>query len=292
MTTSAQVATASNESGAPTHVLLTNDDGYDKEGLQALRAALIAAGFRVTVMAPAANKSGVGRGVTCHGPVVVRLHDDDGHGNRVYSCAGTPADCVRVAVLSDVIDPVDVVASGINHGVNMGDDSTFSGTIGAALEGALLRIPSIAFSQQDDAGDISMVSRGAHHFLATDLAVRATRTLVENPPPPRVIASVNFPHGVKEPAVQKAQLSPFSYQRNWTPAEMLSEDSWNVWAYAKPGHPDPEVNTSAGTDYAAVIGGAASVSAVRADWDGLSDAPTGVNAWLDAFVARLGAPGL
>ncbi|OBF13683.1 5'/3'-nucleotidase SurE [Mycobacterium sp. ACS4331] len=275
--------------GVPTHVLLTNDDGYDKQGLQALRTALIAAGFRVTVMAPAANRSCIGRGVTCHDPVEVRLHDDDGRGNRIYSCSGTPVDCVRVALLSDVIDRVDVVASGINHGVNMGDDATFSGTVGAALEGALLGIPSVAFSQQDDAGDVSMVSHGSHHFLATELAVRATGLLVENPPPPGIIASINFPHGVKDPVVAKARLSSFTYQRHWTPAERISDDSWNVWAYAKPGQPDPDVNTSAGTDYATVIGRAASVSAVRADWDGLSDAPVGVNAWLDGFVAGLGA---
>jgi 5'-nucleotidase len=271
------------------HILLTNDDGYDREGLQVLRTALLADGFRVTVVAPATNKSGVGRGVTCHGPVTVRLHDDDGAGNRVFSCQGTPVDCVRVALLSDLVGPVDVVASGINHGVNMGDDSTFSGTIGAALEGALLGVPSVAFSQQDDAGDISMISRGSHHFLLTRVAVKAIRLLNSIPPPPRVIASINFPHGAIDPAIEPTGVSAFTYRRDWTPSEVAGDDTWNVWAYAKPGHSDPVVDASAGTDYYALAAGAVSVSALRTDWDGLSEPPTNTCPWLMDFTALLGA---
>ncbi len=277
-----------NGAATPVHVLLTNDDGYDREGLQVLRNELLKSGFRVTVMAPATNQSGVGRGVTCHGPVTVRLHDDDGAGNRVYSAAGTPVDCVRIALLSDVVEPVDVVASGINHGVNLGDDSTFSGTVGAALEGALLGVPSIAFSQQDDAGDISMISRGSHHFTLAGLAARAVRLLAETPPPPRVIASVNLPHGVTDPPVLPARVSAFTYQRQWSPSEPIGDDTWNVWAYAKPGRGEPGVDTDLGTDYAAVIAGAASVSVLGTDWDSTANPPPESGAWLDDFTARLG----
>src|ERR1051325_8418657 len=110
-------------------VLLTNDDGIMAEGLQALRRALLEGpGGEPAVTAPASNRSAVGRGITTRRPLWVE-QVDFGDGTVGYATDGTPVDCVRLAHLG-LIDGfrADVVVSGINHGSNLGDDITYSGT--------------------------------------------------------------------------------------------------------------------------------------------------------------------
>src|SRR3954452_20987045 len=130
-------------------VLLTNDDGIDAEGLQALRRALVALDdVKVAVIAPDGNRSATARSITFMRPLwVVEVPFEDG--GVGYACDGTPVDCVRLASLGLVDDfEPDVIVSGINHGANLGDDITYSGTVAAALEGVVLGIPGIAVSQQ------------------------------------------------------------------------------------------------------------------------------------------------
>src|SRR3954471_2435604 len=123
-------------------VLLTNDDGIHAEGLQTLRRALAALEDVVlAVIAPDANMSATARSITTRRPLwVTEVPFDDGtHG---YSCDGTPVDCVRLASLGLVEDfEPDLVVAGINHGSNLGDDITYSGTVAAALEGDRARSP-------------------------------------------------------------------------------------------------------------------------------------------------------
>src|SRR5918999_1567691 len=130
-------------------VLLTNDDGIHAEGIQALRRALAALDDLVlAVIAPDANMSATARSITTRRPLwITRVPFDDG--TVGYSCDGTPVDCVRLAQLGLVsgFEP-DLVVAGINHGSNLGDDITYSGTVAAALEGIVLGIPGIAVSQQ------------------------------------------------------------------------------------------------------------------------------------------------
>jgi 5'-nucleotidase len=118
------------------HILVTNDDGVTSPGLLALKQALESYG------------SAIGRGITIHNPLhveEVRLAD----GSEALATDGTPVDCVRFAMLGVLGgDPPDVIVSGINLGVNMGDDVTYSGTVAAALEGVLLGWPAIAVSAQ------------------------------------------------------------------------------------------------------------------------------------------------
>lgn len=269
------------------HVLLTNDDGYDREGLRALRDALIEAGARVTVVAPADNRSGLARAVTCRGGTEVVLISADGAGNRVFSCTGTPVDSVRVGLLSGIVGEVDAVAAGINHGVNLGDDSTYSGTVGAAFEGALLDVPSIALSQQDDAGDLSMLSHGRHSFGLANFAAQAVLAVLQEPPPDRIVLSLNLPYGVTSPRVMAARCSRFAYEAGWTTPEPIGRDRWQVWPYAKPGGPDPDVERGDGTDYATVAAGAVSATALHADWGAFEVPPARTRGWLDGIVARL-----
>src|SRR5918994_1078832 len=136
-------------------VLLTNDDGIMAEGLQALRRALVGLpGIELAVIAPHSNRSAVGRGITTRRPLWVE-EIDFRDGAVGYATDGTPVDCVRFASLG-LIDgfQAELVVSGINHGSNLGDDITYSGTVAAALEAIVLGIPGIAISQQSGAGEL------------------------------------------------------------------------------------------------------------------------------------------
>ncbi len=129
-------------------VLLTNDDGIGASGLQHLRRALLEIdGIELHVIAPNSNRSATARSITTRSPLwVEKIEFEDG--TVGYATEGTPVDCVRFAQLGLVGEPPELIVSGINHGSNLGDDVTYSGTVAAALEGIILGIPAIAVSQQ------------------------------------------------------------------------------------------------------------------------------------------------
>ena len=133
-------------------VLLTNDDGIGASGLQALRRALLEIdGIELHVIAPDSNRSATARSITTRSPLwVEEVSFDDG--TVGYATDGTPVDCVRFADLGLLGERPELIVSGINHGSNLGDDITYSGTVAAALEGIVLGIPAIAVSQQALAG--------------------------------------------------------------------------------------------------------------------------------------------
>src|SRR3954453_8928691 len=129
-------------------VLLTNDDGIQATGLHALRRALLdVPGVELAVIAPNSNRSATARSITTRRPVEVEEVEFD-DGTVGYAPDGTPVDCVRLASLGLVGDQPELIVSGINHGSNLGDDITYSGTVAAALEGIVLGVPGIAVSQQ------------------------------------------------------------------------------------------------------------------------------------------------
>ena len=132
-------------------ILLTNDDGISAPGLQAARRALRELdGVEVDVIAPDSNRSATARSITTRSPLSVE-EVEFGDGDVGYATDGTPVDCVRFAELGLVGGRPDLIVSGINHGANLGDDITYSGTVAAALEGIVLGIPAVAFSQQSSA---------------------------------------------------------------------------------------------------------------------------------------------
>jgi 5'-nucleotidase len=132
-----------------TTILLTNDDGVRATGLALLRRALEGLGDVLTV-APESDASGVARGITIHRPLRVTstpFGEGPDKGAFVgYGLDGTPVDCVRVGLLGALAPRPDLIVSGINYGANMGNDLTYSGTVGATLEGALHGVAGIAFS--------------------------------------------------------------------------------------------------------------------------------------------------
>ena len=125
------------------NILLTNDDGIESEGIMKLAQALRSQRKdRVCVVAPDSNRSGVSHGLSIFGnPVRISEKSKD-----TWSCSGMPVDCVIAAVLGGKPCKPDIVISGINHGANLGTDIIYSGTAGAARQGALMGLPSIALS--------------------------------------------------------------------------------------------------------------------------------------------------
>ena len=143
-------------------ILIANDDGYLAPGLAALVRAIEGLG-EVDVIAPEQNASGTSNALTLNRPLSV-FHA--GNGFRYVN--GTPSDCVHVALTGLLPNRPDLVLSGINNGANMGDDTLYSGTVAAAMEGFLFGIPAIAFSQ---------VEKGWAHV---DAAARVARSIVEH----------------------------------------------------------------------------------------------------------------
>src|SRR3954462_12358525 len=173
--------------GPMLRVLLTNDDGIDAEGLQALRRALLPVpDVELAVIAPDGNRSAMARSIPTRRPLWIQ-EVDFGDGTVGYACDGTPVDCVRFASLGLIEGfTADLIVSGINHGSNLGDDITYSGTVAAALEGIVLGIPGIAVSQQSRAREMDF--RLGDEFDFADAAAFAARLVEE-------IEAVPLPEG-------------------------------------------------------------------------------------------------
>lgn len=161
-------------------ILVTNDDGIYSEGIRKLAAALREIG-EVIIVAPDREQSAASHALTLHRPLrLMKLEENE------WIVDGTPTDCVNLAVLSLMRDDrPDIVVSGINFGPNLGDDVTYSGTISAAFEGALLNIPSIAFSSL--VGEHFSFDRGAA------FAKELVRYIIDQKRNPGIILNVNFP---------------------------------------------------------------------------------------------------
>lgn len=128
-------------------VLITNDDGIDARGILAL-AKEISKKHEVTVVAPREQKSASSHSISIHNPIKIREEKID-KDFKAYSLVGTPADCTQ-AGLSLLCEDIDLVISGINRGLNCGTDILYSGTVSAAVEGAIYNVPSIAISMEVD----------------------------------------------------------------------------------------------------------------------------------------------
>ena len=163
-------------------ILVTNDDGYFSPGIAALGAALAPLG-EVIIVAPQTEVSAAGHSLTLRRPLRCELIS-----SNVYAVDGTPTDCINIAIDEVLTRKPDIIVSGINKGLNIGDDVTYSGTVAGALEGALLGYPAIAVSLQYTKGEWNFEPAAA---LAANLAV----ALLERPLPSRTFLNVNVPLG-------------------------------------------------------------------------------------------------
>jgi 5'-nucleotidase len=231
-------------------VLLTNDDGITATGLNVMRRALLElSDVDLEVIAPDSNRSATGRAVTLHDPIWVE-EVEFGDGTSGFATDGTPVDCVRFAALGLVEEPPELIVSGINHGANLGDDITYSGTVAAALEGILLGIPAIA---------VSLTGR-SHEFgpLATFVA-RLVDELDEVPMPSGTLLNVNGP-----PGEVKGACACRLGKRVYNDKLELTEEEGARRRYTLYGE-TPSYEHEAGTDFAAIAEGLIAVTPIHFD---------------------------
>jgi 5'-nucleotidase len=248
-------------------ILLTNDDGVHAEGLLAVKKALEPVG-EVTVVAPDRPRSACGHSITLHKPLrvaTVTLAD----GSTAYATSGTPSDCVTLAAL-DLLrgSRPDLVVSGINHGPNLGWDLTYSGTVSAAMEGAILGMQSFSISVawrlqrmiEEEEGPAPPID----FSHAARFAARLAALLAKRPLPPHTLLNVNVPprapSGV-EVTRQGIRRYPGKVDRRVDPMGRT---------YYWLGGDDPQDQMEEGTDVKAVAEGRISVTPIQLD---LTDHP-------------------
>ncbi|ANK11916.1 5'/3'-nucleotidase SurE [Erythrobacter neustonensis] len=166
-------------------ILLTNDDGIHAPGLKVLEEIARQFSDDIWICAPSEEQSGAGHSLTLNRPV--RLHQ---HGERRFAISGTPTDSVMMALRTVMPDAPELILSGVNRGANLADDITYSGTVSAAIEGALAGVRSIAFSQvyaREGMGDD--VPFGA----ALEWGPKVLEKLIDAPMAERTLINVNFP---------------------------------------------------------------------------------------------------
>ena len=228
------------------HILLTNDDGIHAPGLRALAEGL--AGFgTISIVAPNREQSGAAQSLTLRQPIICHKV-----GDREWAVEGTPADAVIVALHRLLPEPPDLVISGINFGANLGENVYYSGTVGAAREGALHHIPSIA---------VSLCSKGADvkFETAARIARSAAEQVLKQGLPDQVLLNINVPEpwagGVK-----------FTRQSKKITRNQLSEGKdprGRVYYWLFEQRIDKDVAPD--SDYAAIFSGAVSITPLHLD---------------------------
>jgi len=228
-------------------ILLTNDDGIHSDGLTMLEEALREVGDVYTV-APASEMSGASHSLTLSRPLRIRRIDE-----RHWTVDGTPTDCVTLALnrILGTDDRPDICVSGINHGANLGDDATYSGTVAGALEATILGVPGLAFS---------LVARENFDFSeAARFAVVAVRKALEEGLPEGTLLNINIPRGeIKGVRVTRQGM------KNARPIISENIDPRGK-AYYWIGEEVYISGNEDGTDYSAIEQGYISVTPMRSD---------------------------
>jgi 5'-nucleotidase len=251
-------------------VLLTNDDGIAAEGLQTLRSTLLGVpGIELAVIAPDSNRSATARSITTRRPLLVEKIDF-GDGTSGFATDGTPVDCVRLAALGLVEGfTADLVVSGINHGANLGDDITYSGTVAAALEGVVLGLPALAISQQSSAGEMGYRRADDYDFShAAAFCARVVEEVEEVGLAPGTLLNVNCPSGAPT-GVQVSRLGKRIYRDELKLHDQDEGARRRYWIYGD----YPDFHDEPGTDLAAVAAGRIAVTPLHfdlTDIDGIS----------------------
>jgi 5'-nucleotidase len=241
-------------------ILLTNDDGITAAGLQATRRALRGLDdVIVDVIAPDGNRSATARSITTRSPLSVEeVEFGDGHSG--FATDGTPVDCVRFAELGLLGGRPDLIVSGINHGVNLGDDITYSGTVAAALEGIILGIPAIALSQQSYGGGVGYVSGRFDFTVAASFAAQLVEQVRTESMPEATLINVNCPAG--EPTgIEVTKLGKRIYNDKLNLLDEAEDGRRRYEIYGwRPGHEEVE-----GTDLQAIAQGRIAVTPIHFD---------------------------
>jgi 5'-nucleotidase len=231
-------------------VLLTNDDGITATGLNVMRRALLELpDVDLEVIAPDSNRSATGRAVTLRDPIWVE-EVEFGDGTTGFATDGTPVDCVRFASLGLIEAPPELIVSGINHGANLGDDITYSGTVAAALEGIMLGIPALA---------VSLTGRSREFEPLAAFVARLVEELEEVPMPEGTLLNVNGPAGEVKGACA-CRLG----KRVYNDKMELTEEEGGRRRYRLYGE-EPSYEHEPGTDFAAIAEGRIAVTPIHFD---------------------------
>jgi 5'-nucleotidase len=231
-------------------ILLSNDDGYRAEGLEALRRELKPLGA-VTIVAPDRNRSGASNSLTLDVPVRPVRYDTD-----CYYVNGTPTDCVHLAISGLFDFEHDIVVSGVNDGANLGDDTLYSGTVAAAVEGRFLGLPAIAVSLCVEPGSPKNFSSAAR--IAASLTQRLAATPLQIP----VMLNVNVPDlpDGELAGIQVTRLGNRHRSKRAVPAkDPRGRDVYWVGAAGEGQDAGP------GTDFHAIAHGFASITPLQID---------------------------
>lgn len=168
-------------------ILVTNDDGITAKGIKSLVEAVKPLGD-VIVVAPDKPQSGMGHAITIHDPLRLKKSNQFGEDVEAYSCSGTPVDCVKLAIYEIIKGRPALLVSGINHGENSGTNVLYSGTMSAAIEGAIESIPSIGFSLLD-------FDANADFDASIKYARQISQLVLKNGIPKGTCLNVNIPQG-------------------------------------------------------------------------------------------------
>lgn len=231
-------------------ILISNDDGVHAPGLAILANALSELG-QVRVIAPDRNRSGASNSLTLYNPLRVRKLD-----NNFHSVAGTPTDCVHLAITGLFDEDPDIVIAGINAGANLGDDVIYSGTVAAATEGRMLGIPAMAIS-------LVCTNHECKHFeTAAAVAKMLAMQLFSNPLPAQTILNVNVPD------MPLAELKGIEVVRLGTrhraePTIKSVDPRGNTIYWIGP--PGLEQDAGPGTDFHAISSGKVSITPLQLD---------------------------
>ena len=228
-------------------ILITNDDGYHSEGIIALENALKEIGD-VYVVAPASEMSGASHSLTLSRPLRIRQIDA-----RHWTVDGTPTDCVTLAL--NQILPVEerphICASGINHGPNLGDDATYSGTVAGALEATILGVPGLAFS---------LVASRSHDFTeSAKVARQITQKALNEGLPEGTLLNINVPKG--KPRGIRITKQGFKNARPVISEHIDPRGKPYYWI----GELREGFHAEGGTDFEAIAEGYVSVTPMRSD---------------------------
>ncbi len=229
-------------------ILLSNDDGVLAEGLSCMYKHL-SQKYDVTVIAPDRNCSGMSNALSLHSPLRLTKME-----NGFYAVNGTPSDCVQLGVNSGFFDEPDLVVSGINHGPNLGDDTIYSGTVAAALEGRHCGHPALA---------VSICSKQNQYFdTAAMLTVEIIDKMRELPLDSSQILNINVPN-IPFEDIQGIQVTRCG-KRHRAETMVIDKDPFGnqIFWYGKLGK---ELDAGEGTDFDAVLNGYCSVSPIFTD---------------------------
>lgn len=230
-------------------ILVSNDDGYLALGIRQLAAALSAIA-EIDVVAPDRDRSGASNSLNLRRPLYVTRHEDGFHSVE----AGTPTDCVHLAITGLLEKEPDMVVSGINHGSNLGDDVIYSGTVAAAMEGRFLGLPAVA---------ISLAGEGAKHFAtAAHVAVTLVQRLRQEPLPANTILNVNVPD-VSLDQLQGYQATRLGNRHRSEPVVKTNDPRGRPIYWVGPS--GQEQDAGPGTDFHAVRHHAVSVTPIQID---------------------------